>query len=348
VKPKELFRNPGDFTFRTGGAVATQSSTDTGAGNGCAVPVLSSTAIVSNSRPSAPVAPSSTAAAEAQRAVGLATSKSSGHLGTALTKEAQDRKAAPSSSAPTALATAVERQRSAPVHGTGAGATTFSQAKAESASTGMPKKKAQRRSATFQEEGPPASTGATEAPAKTGGGGAATGPAAEGTGQQPNVSAVPKAPTSNSATKHFPQVPVFSEPPRYEDCMALRHKPLGLKLPEDNYEISDHGASDDEEAQAKDRIGKHVPKWCETYLDALNKQSDIDPDTIFGSKVPKCALEDIFDDAMYRQAGKNRPKRARGSSGDWRKDRLTKNEIQSYKSRMGHSRTWKDHAANGA
>jgi len=123
--------------------------------------------------------------------------------------------------------------------------------------------------------------------------------------------------------------------------MELRQIVLPEKRPEDNYEISEHGGdSDAEEGQPKDRSGKHVPKWCANYLETLSRQSDVDPDTIFGNKVPACVLEDIFNTEMYRQAGKNRPKRTRGSSGDWRKDRLTRTEISSYKSRMGHTRVW--------
>lgn len=113
------------------------------------------------------------------------------------------------------------------------------------------------------------------------------------------------------------------------------------KRPEDNYEISEHGGdSDAEDLRAEAREGKHVPKWCDKFLDQLARQTDIDPDTIFGSKVPVCQLDQVFTDPMYKQAGKNRPKRNRGSSGDWRKDRLAKSEVVEYKTRMGHLRSW--------
>jgi hypothetical protein len=130
--------------------------------------------------------------------------------------------------------------------------------------------------------------------------------------------------------------------------MELRQIPISEKRPEDNYEISEHGGDSDEETQTRDRSHKHVPKWCESYLDALSRQCDIDPDTIFGPRVPKCILDDIFTDAMYKQAGKNRPKRARGSSGDWRKDQLARKEISDYKSRMGHARSWRKEDAGEA
>jgi len=122
----------------------------------------------------------------------------------------------------------------------------------------------------------------------------------------------------------------------------LRQIELPLKRDEDNYVISDHGSDSEAEeaAEEKDRSHKHVPKWCETYLQDLAGQSDVDPDTIFGNTVPRCMLEDIFTDVMYQEVGKSRPKRTRGSSGDWRKDRLAKHEIRDYKLRMGQVRSW--------
>lgn len=165
--------------------------------------------------------------------------------------------------------------------------------------------------------------------------------------QPPPSSAVDPAAASQRVVR--PPVPLFAEPQaagqpppqRLDPCVALRQTELGEKRWEDNYEISEQGGdSDAEESQAKDRSGKHVPKWCESYLAELQRQCDIDPDTIFGNKVPQCNLEDIFNNDMYRQAGKNRPKRTRGSSGDWRKDRLTRTEVRDYKSRMGHTRCW--------
>jgi len=135
----------------------------------------------------------------------------------------------------------------------------------------------------------------------------------------------------------LPPVPVFE----MEPSALLRQLALSPPRAEDNYEISDPGGdSDADDNAARVRSGKHVPLWCKSYLDVLAKQADIDPDTIFDSKVPRCCLEDIFLTAMYRQAGRNRPKRRRGSSGDWHKDRLTKQEIQNYKTRMGHVRRW--------
>merc|ERR1712183_222402 len=96
--------------------------------------------------------------------------------------------------------------------------------------------------------------------------------------------------------------------------------------------------SENEEQPEPDRSHKNIPEWSvsRVYLQSLNEQADLDPDTIFGSRVPGCVLEDIFTDDIYRSANKSRPRRRRGSSGDWRRDRLNADEIKGYKQKMGH------------
>jgi len=132
-----------------------------------------------------------------------------------------------------------------------------------------------------------------------------------------------------------PAVPLFRDYAR-----ELRQKVLPPKKLDDNYEISEPEDSDGDQDDDARRTQKHVPKWCATFLADMQSQADIDPDTIFG-RVPHCNMDEIFTDDLYSQAvGKNRPKRARGSSGDWKRDRLTRTEIQDYKSRMGHRRVW--------
>lgn len=134
-----------------------------------------------------------------------------------------------------------------------------------------------------------------------------------------------------------PLVPEFKPDP----VLRLRQIELKPKVAEDNYEISEpEGDSDEDAEKSHDRGSKHIPKWCGSYLEDLEQQSDVDPDTIFSSKVSRCDLDSVFTDTVYREVGKLRPKRLRGSSGDWRKDRLTCLEIKSYKSRMGHLRSW--------
>lgn len=135
-----------------------------------------------------------------------------------------------------------------------------------------------------------------------------------------------------------PPVPLFLTP--QENALRLRQIELGPPKPEDNYEISDHGGDSDAEEQQprRDRPRKAIPKWCENYSQMLLKQADVDPDSIFGNRVPLCSLEEVFKDDLYTQVGKDRPVRSRGSSGEWHKDPLTNDEVQKYKSRMGHTR----------
>lgn len=116
------------------------------------------------------------------------------------------------------------------------------------------------------------------------------------------------------------------------------------KRPEDNYEISDKG--EDSETEEPDRSHKHVPRWSSQYLELIEKQAGTDPDTIFGSRVPKCDLSTIFSDELYARCNKERPQRKRGSSGEWKQDRLSKLEVTDYKRKMGHSKKWTINAEN--
>jgi len=138
--------------------------------------------------------------------------------------------------------------------------------------------------------------------------------------------------------KSKPAVPLFAETPnpRLERMKVPLDSPRAI----DNYEISEGENSDEE--HSRDRSGKHIPEWSKQYLQMLNGQVQqrVDPDSIFGAKVPCVVLEDIFLDEDYRRAGKERPRRTRGSSGEWSRDRLRVEEIGVYKRKMGHSRAW--------
>jgi hypothetical protein len=144
--------------------------------------------------------------------------------------------------------------------------------------------------------------------------------------------------------KIFPAVPQFKEEQEklvLEPWEILRQAELPPPKPEENYEISDQGDSDpDDVAEARRRAKKPVPRWCENYLERLSKQIETDPDSLFGTKVPVCRLEDIFPACIYEQSGKSRPKRTRGSSQDWKRDRLTKEEVNQYKKKMGQTKGW--------
>lgn len=132
-----------------------------------------------------------------------------------------------------------------------------------------------------------------------------------------------------------PPVPAFKS--ELEPWLVLRQMPLPPKKPEDNYEISDKGSDSEEE---DDRSSKAIPEWSEKYLELLQTQSDIDADTIFGSRVPKCDLEDVFKDSDYMKFQTERPPRRRGSSGEWRHDSLSREEICAYKRKTGQLKRW--------
>lgn len=128
--------------------------------------------------------------------------------------------------------------------------------------------------------------------------------------------------------------------------MQLRQITIGPRQQADNYELSDKGEDSDQDHDQQDRSHKHVPRWCDDYLKTLKDQSNIDPDTIFGSQVPKCDLEAIFTDDDYKKRGKERPKRRRGSSGEWKRDQLTNTEIAQYKAKCGQTRMWRTNIEN--
>jgi hypothetical protein len=146
---------------------------------------------------------------------------------------------------------------------------------------------------------------------------------------------------SKDGKKPRPPVPIYSPVPKkqpLEQWMLLRQQPLGDPRPEDNYEISEKGSDSEAESPEADRKKKHVPAWCKDWITLLNAQANIDPDSIFGTKVPRCELENIFTDVDYAIRNKKRPRRKRGSSGEWKKDRLTQFEIDEYKRKMGQTK----------
>jgi hypothetical protein len=141
--------------------------------------------------------------------------------------------------------------------------------------------------------------------------------------------------------KPRPPVPVYSPQPKpqpLEQWMLLRQQAIGEPRREDNYEISEKGDDSEAESPEEDRKNKHVPAWCKDWITLLTAQANIDPDSIFGTKVPRCELEAIFTDEDYAIRNKKRPRRKRGSSGEWKKDRLTQFEIDEYKRKMGQTK----------
>jgi len=145
-------------------------------------------------------------------------------------------------------------------------------------------------------------------------------------------------PTQEPVMTPLPSKPAeeLKEPKKKEAVVA----PLSPKRDEDNYEISEKDENSDDGENEPDRSQKHVPTWCSSYLEALTAQMSWDPDTIFGSKVPPCDLNVVFTAEHYKRSGKERPNRKRGSSQDWKKDRLRSNEVKEYKRKMGQVKPW--------
>lgn len=130
---------------------------------------------------------------------------------------------------------------------------------------------------------------------------------------------------------------------------AWAHLPtLPPKRPEDNGTLSDDsdsvGSSPGRGRRSRSRKGKPAPRWCSSYLEDLEAQEGLDPDSVFGVGVPRCELDDVFPQALYRAAGLGAggawKRRRRGSSGNWRRDGLARAEVQEYKRRCNHARPW--------
>mmetsp|Transcript_86485 Transcript_86485/g.242090 ORF Transcript_86485/g.242090 Transcript_86485/m.242090 type:complete len:413 (+) Transcript_86485:114-1352(+) len=144
-----------------------------------------------------------------------------------------------------------------------------------------------------------------------------------------------RAPTANSTIPAAPREPLA--------CEILRRVELPPVRPEDSYEISDKEDSSDEaavERAEQERARKAVPEWCGGYEEFVLKQAEVDPDSIFGVRVPDCNLDAIFPDALYRARGRVNPRRPRGSSCLWSKDRLRPCEVALYRQKMGQRRKW--------
>ena len=95
-----------------------------------------------------------------------------------------------------------------------------------------------------------------------------------------------------------------------------------------SYEMTD-GEYESDDDDSEDRESKMIPEWARSsnLTKALeiqySKKYAIDPDELFG-EVETCNLEAIF--------GLKLPKfRHRNSSGDWTKDRVTREEKRMYK-----------------
>jgi len=132
------------------------------------------------------------------------------------------------------------------------------------------------------------------------------------------------------AVNMTPSQPSVSESTAYEQPQQNAMSPV------DTYEMSDREESDSgEESDDCERSPKKkIPKWAQksNLLPALERQflegpHKIDPDSIF-HEVSSCDLVAIFGQKKQKYS-------QRKSTGDWRKDRVTRSEIISYKKKMG-------------
>eukprot|EP00933_Yihiella_yeosuensis_P081371 TRINITY_DN94969_c0_g1_i1.p1 TRINITY_DN94969_c0_g1~~TRINITY_DN94969_c0_g1_i1.p1 ORF type:complete len:405 (+),score=88.28 TRINITY_DN94969_c0_g1_i1:48-1217(+) len=151
------------------------------------------------------------------------------------------------------------------------------------------------------------------------------------------MKACPRCHGNHASRRPLPSVPVFKAPSVADHAAALRKIPLPPPKPEDSCTVFS--------PEREDEV--RIPQWCENYLEQVEKcQADVDPDTIFGTRLPICNLDEVFPPALVR---KHRievglpaaEKRKRGDSGDWESDPLTRDEICVYKSRMGQTKSWR-------
>lgn len=134
----------------------------------------------------------------------------------------------------------------------------------------------------------------------------------------------------------LPKVPRQRRAQRPVRIRVLRRDPLPRKRSQDNYDMSDREGSDGEIANVV--RSKRVPEWCCNYQDRVNLQKHVNPDTIFGTAVPSCNLDDVFPDTLYKSLSLLKVKRNRGSSRMWHQDGLRPDEVESYAKKMGHTR----------
>jgi hypothetical protein len=143
----------------------------------------------------------------------------------------------------------------------------------------------------------------------------------------------PKVSKANMAAAFTPLEPTFEFP-------RIATEPLE----EDQFSVTSYSETDTEhkaeqdERRRKRRAKKRIPDWCRDWQYMAKLQQHVDPDAIFFSlqAFPKCDLHKIFGDKdKFVGSASSRPKKHRGSSGNWGVDGLTDLEIINYKKLMG-------------
>jgi len=142
-------------------------------------------------------------------------------------------------------------------------------------------------------------------------------------------------------------VPKYTPANVVEDVLVETLVPLPTSpVVDDQYQITEwedsegeNAGYEDEDSKEKRRMQKHIPSWCVGWVETAKTQTSIDPDTVFGTKLPKCDLGVIFGD-KFRDNAYMRTKAAghrRGSSGEWGMDVVTRAELEDYRQVMGHT-----------
>ncbi|KAF4729205.1 hypothetical protein FOZ63_028237, partial [Perkinsus olseni] len=114
---------------------------------------------------------------------------------------------------------------------------------------------------------------------------------------------------------------------------------------DDQYPISEYDEDTDEHSE--DARRKHIPGWSLEWKSMVLAQSNTDPDSIFGDRIPSCDIGQVFGDVVASgqldppntQSFKdyiriNDKTGRRGSTGNWRFDELLDEEIYTYKQKM--------------
>jgi hypothetical protein len=120
--------------------------------------------------------------------------------------------------------------------------------------------------------------------------------------------------------------------------VKLREMKLPPPRPEDNCELSDAAELCEEDMDGEELP---APAWCDGFLEVLEAQTVIDPDTIFGASVPEVHLDSVFPSELWRRLGQEPPRRRkRGSSGNWSRDGVREEEVRRYKRHLGQTLAW--------
>mmetsp|Transcript_1237 Transcript_1237/g.2721 ORF Transcript_1237/g.2721 Transcript_1237/m.2721 type:complete len:458 (+) Transcript_1237:131-1504(+) len=151
------------------------------------------------------------------------------------------------------------------------------------------------------------------------------------------ASASASSSASASAAPVLPPIP----------AIVLVPGPLPPKRKEDNIEI-DGAAQAGEHARRRGSqplVQQKAPAWSEdlAFLQEVEQQSDLDPESIFG-RVPLYRHAEIFPPSLWMSLNirqRNIDESGRRSSQCWtQEDRSRDDEVRHYRIKMGHRRKW--------